>query len=171
MQAVQVTYFDKTSDEDPERITGETLRLAKSRGEELGIMHFVIASSTGFVAKKALDVLVDRALVFVGEVRDWYDKGFLKELESKNVPVIFSHEVKYSYAGDVQVAFRHLSEGAKVCPEIVMIAADKDLIPVGKEVMAIAGTGSGADTSMVVVSAKSRSFRELEIRELICKPR
>jgi hypothetical protein len=39
-----------------------------------------------------------------------------------------------------------MSEGAKVCPKIVMIAPDKDLIPVGKEVIAIAGTGSGADS-------------------------
>jgi len=171
MQRVQVTHFDKTSDGDPERITEETLRLAKRRGDEIGVTHFVIASSTGFVAKKALDELVDRALVFVGEAREWYDKGFLKELASKNIHVIFSHEVKYTYASDVQVAFRRLSEGAKVCPEIVMIAADKDLIPVGKEVIAIAGTGSGADTSMVIVSAKSKNFEELKIRELICKPR
>jgi len=171
MQRVEVMYFDKTSDEDPERITVETFRLAKKRGEELGIEHFVIASSTGFVAKKALDVLIDKALVFVGEARDWYDKGFLKELESKNIPVIFSHEVKYNYASDAQVALRRLSEGAKVCPEIVMIASDIDLIPIGKEVIAIAGTGSGADTSMVIVSAKSKNFRDLKIRELICKPR
>ncbi len=171
MRVVQVTYFNKTSDEDPERITEETVKLAKRRGDDLGIAYFVIASSTGFVAKKALDEIVDKTLIFVGEAREWFNKGFLKELESKNIPVIFSHEVKYSYASDVQVAFRRLSEGAKVCPEIVMMAADKDLIPTGKEVIALAGTGSGADTSMVIVSAKSKNFRELKIREIICKPR
>jgi len=171
MQTVQVTYFDKTSDMDREGITGETLRLAKRRGDELGITRFVIASSTGFVARKALSVLGDKALVFVGEDRDWYDKGFLKELESKKAPVAFSHEVKYTYPNAAQAALRRLSEGVKVCPEIVMIAADKDLIPSGKEVIAIAGTGSGADTSMVIVSAKSKNFGELKIRELICKPR
>jgi len=171
MPSAQVTYFEKTSDEDAQRITSETLRLAKKRGDELGITCFVIASSTGFVAKKALDVLAGRSLVFVGESREWYAKDFLKGLESKNIPVIFSREVKYSYPSDVQSAFRRLSEGAKVCPEIVMIAADKDLIPIEKEVIAIAGTGSGADTSMIVVSAKSKNFKELKIRELICKPR
>ena len=92
-------------------------------------------------------------------------------MESKNIPVIFCHEVKYSYTEDVKVAFRCLSEGAKVCPEIVMIAADKDMIPIGKEVIAIAGTGSGADTSMVIVSTKNENFRKLKIRELLCKPR
>ena len=171
MQRVEVTYFDKTSDSDPERITEETLRLAKRRADELAITQFVIASSTGLVAKKALDLLADKTLVLIGETREWYEKGFPKELESKGVRMIFSHEVKYNYANDVQAAFRRLSEGAKVCPEIVMIAADRELIPIGKEVVAIAGTGSGADTSMVIVSAKSKNFRELKIRELICKPR
>jgi len=171
MQRVQVTYFDKTSDADPERITEENLNLAGRRGDELNIKDFVIASSTGFVAKKALDVLANRALVFVGEAREWFDKGFLKELESKNIHVIFSHEVKYRYTSEVQSAFRRLSEGVKVCPEIVMIAADKDLVPTGKEVIAIAGTGSGADTAMVILSAKSKDFKELKIRELISKPR
>ncbi len=171
MQVVQVTYFNRTSDEDPEVITAETLRLSRRRGDELGITHFVIASSTGIVAKKALNMLADRSLVFVGEARDWYDQDFLEELKRRDIPVIFCREVKYSYPSDVQSAFRCMSEGVKVCPEIVMIAADKDLIPGGKEVIALAGTGSGADTSMVVVSAKSKDFKELKIRELICKPR
>lgn len=37
MQRVRVTYFDKTSDRDPERITEETLGLAKRRGDEIGL--------------------------------------------------------------------------------------------------------------------------------------
>ncbi len=171
MQRVQVTYFDKTSDEDPEEITGETLKIARNRGDELGIKIFVVASSTGFVAKKALALLADKSLVLVGEARDWYGKDFLKELESRGVPVLFSHEIKYNYPTDVQTAYRRLSEGVKVCPEIVMLASDKGLIPTGAEVMAVAGTGSGADTAMVILSAKSKDFKELKIRELLCKPR
>jgi len=171
MQRVQVTYFEKTSDEDPERITEETLKLAKKRGDELGIKSFVVASSTGFVAKKALALLADKGLVLVGEARDWYEKDFLRELERKGVPILFSHDVKYSYPADVQAAYRRMSEGAKVCPEIVMLASDGGLIPSGVEVMAVAGTGSGADTAMVILSAKSKAFKELKIREILCKPR
>lgn len=171
MQAVHVTYFDRTSDDDPGPITEETLRIARRRGEELGIKHFVIASTRGFVARKARAELSGGITIFVGEARKSFDQDLLKELESKNIPVIFSHEAHYSYPSDVQVAYRRLSEGAKVCPEIVMIAADKDVVPIGKEVIAIAGTDSGADTAMVIVSAKSKNFRELKIRELICKPR
>jgi len=171
VQRVQVTYFDKTSDEDPEGITEEILKLARKRGDELGIKNFVVASSTGFVAKKALALLADKSLVFVGEARDWYEKDFLRELERKGVPSLFSHEVRYNYPADVQTAYRRMSEGAKVCPEIVMLACDKGLIPTSVEVMAIAGTGSGADTAMIILSAKSKDFKELKIRELLCKPR
>jgi len=168
---VQVTYFDKTSNEDPEGITEETLNLARKRGDELGIKNFVVASSTGFVAKKALALLADKSLVFVGSARDWYEKDFLKELQRKGVPILFSHEVKHSYPDDVQTAFRCMSEGVKVCPEIVMLASDRGLIPLGVEVMAVAGTDTGADTAMVILSAKSKAFKELKIREILCKPR
>jgi len=50
-----------------------------------------------------------------------------------------------------------------------MIAADEDSIPVGKEVIAIAGRGSEAYTTIVILSAKSKNLKEARIRELICK--
>jgi len=37
-------------------------------------------------------------------------------------------------------------QGMKVCVEIVLMAADAGLIPMDKEVIAIAGTDEGADT-------------------------
>jgi len=171
MQPVGVTYFDKTSDKDPEGMTRQTLRLALKRGDELGIKYFVVASSTGLVAKMALSELAGRRLVVVGEDRSWYDGVLLKDLRSKAVPTLFSREIPYSYPSDVQAALRRFCEGAKVCPEVVMLAADKNAVPTGREVVAIAGTGSGADTAMVVASAKSKDFGELRIKELLCKPR
>jgi hypothetical protein len=49
--------------------------------------------------------------------------------------------------------------------------ADAGLIPVDREVIAIAGTGSGADTAIVVKPAYPRKFLELSIKEIITKPR
>jgi len=171
MQPVGVTYYDKTSDKDPEGITRQTLSIARKRGKELGIEHFVVASSTGLVARMASAELAGRTAVVVGEDRSWYDKALLEELQSKKVPVLFSREIPYSYPSDVQTALRRFCEGAKVCPEVVMLAADNDAVPAGREVMAMAGTGSGADTAMVIVSARSKDFGQLRIRELVCKPR
>jgi hypothetical protein len=40
-----------------------------------------------------------------------------------------------------------------------------------REVIAIAGTGSGADIAIVLQPAYSRKFKELRIREILAKPR
>ncbi len=62
-------------------------------------------------------------------------------------------------------------QGMKVCVEIVLMAADAGLIPMDREVMAIAGTAEGTDTCIVVKPAYPRKFYELEIREIVAKPR
>jgi hypothetical protein len=59
----------------------------------------------------------------------------------------------------------------KVAVEIVLMAADAGLIGMDGEVIAIAGTGDGADTCIVVKPSYPRKFFELEIREILAKPR
>ncbi|NLE99974.1 MAG: hypothetical protein GX601_03265, partial [Anaerolineales bacterium] len=62
-------------------------------------------------------------------------------------------------------------QGMKVAVECVLMAADAGLLDMSREVVAIAGTGSGADTAIVVKPAYPRKFHELEIREVLAKPR
>ena len=52
-----------------------------------------------------------------------------------------------------------------------MMAADAGLIPEGEEIVAVAGTGRGADTVMVIRSAASKRFLELRVLEILAKPR
>lgn len=66
---------------------------------------------------------------------------------------------------------RLFSQGMKVCVEIVIMAADMGLIPVDKEVIAIAGTGRGADTAVVIKPAHMPTLLELRIREILAMPR
>jgi uncharacterized protein len=66
---------------------------------------------------------------------------------------------------------RRFGEGAKVCCEIVMMAADAGLILEGEEVLAVAGTARGADTVMVIKSATSKRFLDLRVLEILAKPR
>ena len=66
---------------------------------------------------------------------------------------------------------RIFGEGIKVAVEIAVMAADAGLIPIDGEVIAIGGTGRGADTAVVLKPAHSTNFFDLEIREIICKPR
>jgi len=58
-----------------------------------------------------------------------------------------------------------------VAVEVVLMAADAGLIPTDKEVIAIAGTGEGADTAIVVKPAYPRKFFDLRIKEILAKPR
>ena len=59
----------------------------------------------------------------------------------------------------------------KVAVECLLMAADAGLLDMGREIITIAGTGSGADTAIVCKPAYPRTFHELEIREVLAKPR
>jgi hypothetical protein len=63
-----------------------------------------------------------------------------------------------------------MGEGTKVCVEITLMAADAGSIPVDKDIVAIAGTGSGADTALKIQPANAARFFDLKIKEVIAKP-
>ncbi|MCK4436223.1 hypothetical protein KAU87_05355 [Candidatus Bathyarchaeota archaeon] len=51
------------------------------------------------------------------------------------------------------------------------MAAYAGLIPVDREVVAIAGSGRGADTALLIKAADSSQLFNTTIREIIAKPR
>lgn len=59
----------------------------------------------------------------------------------------------------------------KVAVEIAIMVMDGGLIPYGKEIIAIGGTSSGADTAIILRPAYGRNFFDTQILEIICKPR
>lgn len=64
-----------------------------------------------------------------------------------------------------------ICRGMKVTAEITIMAADAGLVRSDEEVIAVAGSGRGADTAVVVQPANSQRFFELKVKEIICKPR
>ena len=52
-----------------------------------------------------------------------------------------------------------------------MIAADQGAIDLKKEVIAVGGTGSGADTVCVILPAHTANFFDLQVREIVAMPR
>jgi uncharacterized protein len=64
-----------------------------------------------------------------------------------------------------------ICRGMKVTAEITIMAADAGLVRCDEEVIAIAGSGRGADTAVVVQPANSQRFFDLKVKEIICKPR
>lgn len=66
---------------------------------------------------------------------------------------------------------RLFGEGTKVCVEMTVMAADAHLIPMdGTDIIAIAGTGRGADTAWVMTPAHSNNFFTMKLKKLLCKP-
>ena len=61
-------------------------------------------------------------------------------------------------------------QGMKVCVEIVAMAGDAGLIPIG-DVIAVAGTGRGADTVVVVAANSTNRLFDIKIREILAKPK
>jgi hypothetical protein len=64
-------------------------------------------------------------------------------------------------------------QGMKVAVEITIMAADNGAIPCGEgvEVIAVAGTESGADTAIVARPAHANGFFNFRVREIIAIPR
>ena len=71
----------------------------------------------------------------------------------------------------VAQTLRLFGEGMKVCVEIALMAADAGLVRVGEPCIAIAGTGRGADTAVVLIPAHVQQFFDLRVMEVLAKPR
>lgn len=77
----------------------------------------------------------------------------------------------YCMAEIMAETLKNFSEGTKVAVEITMMAADGGLIPVDKDLIAIAGTSRDADTALVIRPANSTRIFDLTVKEIIAKPR
>jgi uncharacterized protein len=78
---------------------------------------------------------------------------------------------RYNFSHEQVVAdtLRMFGQGIKVCVEIAAMAADAGLIPAG-DVIAVGGTGRGADTAAVIAADFSNRFFNIKVREILAKP-
>lgn len=191
MTVKATTYFDKPGPAN----TAAVIQAAKVRCEELGIRHLVVASTTGKTALQAMEAFAGTGvgLVCVGEHTGMYGGGDKQRLapdarqilQAHGVPVFIGSHALSGVGRSVTNKFGGIShteiiaytlrqwggEGVKVAVEIAVMAADAGLIPTDQEIVALGGTGRGADTAVVLKAAHMNTFFDLEIRELIAKPR
>lgn len=171
--------------------TDSTIKLALERARELGIKHIVVASSTGRTALNVAEVAGDLNvncisyhIGFDGPGKDRMPAEARTQLKDKGVKVLTTTHLlagvdravrnKFGgvYPSEIMAqTLRMLGQGVKVCVEISGMALDAGLIPQGEEVIAIAGSGKGADTAVVIVPAHSNHFFDTKVKEIICKPR
>lgn len=176
----QIVYFETAGKEN----TAEVLRLVKERAAARGIFKIVLASTRGDTARTALDAVdgTDIRLVVIphqfgfGE-RQRFPQELVAEIEKKGHRVhfgtmLFHTEELYGVKAPRLMAnlLRTFSQGMKVCVEIIMMACDGGVITSGEKVIAVAGTGAGADTAILATAAPSTRMSGLHIHEIICKP-
>lgn len=171
--------------------TQEALKLAVQSAKEHGISHIVLASTVGDTAKSALEAIkgTDLNLVVIthsssfGEAgKQEFDETIKKEIESAGHHVhtgmhlfrglgrAIKNKVGFSDEEIVAHTLRLFGEGMKVCAEITAMAVDAGLVPYPGLVVAVAGTGRGADTVAIISTAPTHKFFELKIKKVVAKP-
>jgi hypothetical protein len=183
---VKTVYFEKAGIENTET----TLKIAKKRAEELGIKTIVIASTVGDTAVKAMDVFKGYKVIVVTHVaglRQPDTQEFAEEnrqiIEAKGGIILttthalggLSRAMRNKYntfvLGEIIAdTLRIFGQGVKVVCEITAMAADSGLVRTDEDIIAIAGSGRGADTAVVMQPANTHDFFDLKIKEILCKP-
>jgi len=173
--------------------TDATLGAACERAVELGIGHAVVATSTGETVLRALDAFEGADVQVVGvtllagywDVYEPPDADVLREAEARGARILTA---THTLMGNVGTAIREkfgglppseliahtyytFSQGMKVAVEVAVGAADAGLVPTDGEVVAVGGTGRGADTAIVLQPACSIRFFDVAVREIIAMPR
>ena len=183
----KTVYFD----EKGRMNTDQTLQFARERADALGIKDVVVASYTGETGVKASQVFEGCNVVVVAGVVGFREpnKAAMRDedraaIESRGGKVLFAGHAfgmlgravnrKFS-AIQVDEVIAHVLRlfcaGVKVGCEISCMAADAGLITTGKETLAIAGSGSGADTAIILKPSNTHTFFDTRVLEIICRPR
>ena len=177
----KVVYFEDNGPENTEAV----FRLVQERLKDSGIKKLVIASTTGSTARKAMDFFKDSGikLIIVPHQFDFhrdtnaFPQELVKTLRESGHEVhfgtmLFHTDDFYGSNSGTTMAnlLRCFCQGVKVCFEIVLMATDGGHIASGEKVIAIAGTGRGSDTALVMQAASTQHMRNLRVNEIICKP-
>ena len=182
----KTVYFENPGSENTE----EVLRIARLRAEELGIRNIVVATTVGNTAVRAVEVFKGMRVVVVTHFTGMRGPN-IQELTEENRQKIESKggiilTTMHAFAGVdramrkkfrmyllgdiIANTLRIFGQGMKVVCEIAMMAADAGLIRTDEDVIAIAGTGRGADTAVVLSPVNSTDFFDMRVKEILCKP-
>ncbi|MFB6085801.1 MAG: hypothetical protein ABEJ84_03175 [Halodesulfurarchaeum sp.] len=171
--------------------TESVLKRAQEYAVEQEISTVVVASTSGETGAKAASLFdaTERDVVVVGHATGYRDPNeqeiqepYREEIERAGGsvfvgPMVFSNvgsalRDKDGFSAHEVVAdvLRLFGQGTKVALEIVLMGCDAGVVPANERVLAVAGTGSGADTVLTVQSANSRDLFDARILEVVGKP-
>ncbi|MBI3592985.1 MAG: hypothetical protein HY099_05845 [Nitrospirae bacterium] len=158
----RVKYFEKSGKDNTEACL-QIVRNALSDGNYKRLVVASTGGDTGLLFSEALKnfginiVVVTHSAGFKAANAHEMPSETRQKIEAAGAKVytgtMITHSLETSFASKfnglyptliVAQALRRFGEGPKVCCELVMMAADAGLIPEDEEVLAVAGTGSGA---------------------------
>jgi hypothetical protein len=188
---IESTYFEKPGPAN----TDKALKIAKKYAEEHNLKDIIIASTTGGNAEKAreifdLDVfnviIVTHSYYFTGSGnRQEFLEDKLEELKKSGLKIFAGTHSMSGIERNVRKSFNQwcfvdlyakylreqFSQGVKVCMEIASMAVDAGLIDsLEKDVLAVGGTGRGADTVCLIEPAPTSEFNKLRMKAILAKP-
>jgi hypothetical protein len=184
--AAPCVYFTRAGREN----TARTLELARARARALGIRRVLVATTSGATGAHAAQALHDLEVVVVTHSIGFREPD-TQELTAENRATIEAAGAQIltcqhafggvgravrkrlgTYEIEEIMAFtlRTFCEGIKVATEMALMAADAGLVRTDEPVIAIAGTGRGADTAAVIRPANAQTFFDLRFLEIICMP-
>ena len=184
-----ITYFTGKGVENTDR----ALDLAVAYCREKSVKKIVVASSTGKTAfqlkEKAGDspeviaVTYSSGSRFPQAVKEFDENR--GELEKRGIRVVRGlhalsatekafqdkYDTQYMPLNIVADTLRMFSQGMKVCVEVSVMAAEAGFITPDEDIVALGGSGHGADTAVLMKSAYASGMFGTKIREILCMPR
>lgn len=182
----QCVYFAETGPHN----TARALELARARAEALGIPHVLVASTSGSTGVRAARDMQPLRVIVVTHSTGFQEPD-KQELTRENRAAIEAAGAEVltcqhafggigrgvrkklgTYEIDEIIAFtlRTFCEGIKVAAEMCLMAADAGILSTREPVVAVAGTGSGADTAAILLPTNAQTFFDLRFLEIICMP-
>jgi len=182
----KIVYFSEPGRQN----TGEVLRIARLRAEELGIKSILVASTTGDTAVKAVEAFKGARVVAVSHftgmkgpnTQEFTEENRQRVVSGGGMVLTTTHAFSglsramrkkfnmYLFEEVVANTLRIFGQGMKVVCEITLMAADAGLVRTDEDVISIGGSSQGADTAVVLRPVNSEDFFDLKVKEVLCKP-
>lgn len=178
-------YFTKKGKEN----TDKAIELALKTATERNINYIVVASSKGGTAKQLKNdsniniIAVSHANGYPEAGKNELTEEIRSELEADGIKVLTTTHVLSGAERGISKLFggvspveiiaqtlRLFGQGTKVCVEIAVMALDAGLIPYNEPIIAVGGSGHGADTVIVLTPSHASSIFDTKIHEIVCKP-
>lgn len=177
--------FDKTGAFN----TPDVVRIVRKTITELDAAAIVVASSSGSTALQFLNpegvpvVCVGHSFGTGRPGENRMTPQARDELKVAGIPVVTAAHIfngaeksvssRYGGLYPAQImgeTLRIFGEGVKVCVEVAAMALDAGLIPWGESVVAVGGSGHGADSAVLLTPSYTHSIFDTRVHRILCKP-